>query len=130
MTREDMLARLIAQAGHEGGELITLRFDREARTLRVFDRDGEASHEPLTSALPVEKELFFFADTCLHGQGVRLVSSKVEYYEAGAVGNLQMEHGGTALLGGFFAHIWYFRRKFFLPTFCISNFKFNLMTMY
>ena len=25
MTREDMLARLIAQAGHEGGELITLR---------------------------------------------------------------------------------------------------------
>ena len=25
MTREDMLARQIAQAGHEGGELITLR---------------------------------------------------------------------------------------------------------
>ena len=25
MTREDMLARLIAQAGYEGGELITLR---------------------------------------------------------------------------------------------------------
>jgi hypothetical protein len=25
MTREDMLARLIAQANHEGGELITLR---------------------------------------------------------------------------------------------------------
>ena len=30
MTREDMLARLIAQAGYEGGELITLRAIVEA----------------------------------------------------------------------------------------------------
>ena len=44
MTREDMLARLIAQAGHEGGELITLRaIVEEASELganRVLDRLG------------------------------------------------------------------------------------------
>ena len=44
MTREDMLARLIAQAGHEGGELITLRaIVEEASELganRVLDRMG------------------------------------------------------------------------------------------
>ena len=44
MTREDMLARQIAQAGHEGGELITLRaIVEEASELganRVLDRLG------------------------------------------------------------------------------------------
>lgn len=44
MTREDMLARLIAQAGYEGGELITLRaIVEEASELganRVLDRLG------------------------------------------------------------------------------------------
>ena len=44
MTREDMLARLIAQAGHEGGELITLRAIVEAASElgahRVLDRLG------------------------------------------------------------------------------------------
>ncbi len=44
MTREDMLARLIAQASHEGGELITLRaIVEEASELganRVLDRLG------------------------------------------------------------------------------------------
>ena len=44
MTREDMLARLIAQAGLEGGELITLRaIVEEASELganRVLDRLG------------------------------------------------------------------------------------------
>lgn len=44
MTREDMLARLIAQAGREGGELITLRaIVEEASELganRVLDRLG------------------------------------------------------------------------------------------
>ena len=44
MTREDMLTRLIAQAGHEGGELITLRaIVKEASELganRVLDRLG------------------------------------------------------------------------------------------
>ena len=44
MTREDMLARLIAQAGHEGGDLITLRaIVEEASELganRVLDRLG------------------------------------------------------------------------------------------
>ena len=44
MTREDMLARLIAQADHEGGELITLRaIVEEASELganRVLDRLG------------------------------------------------------------------------------------------
>ena len=44
MTREDMLARLIAQAGHEGGELITLRAiveeASELGAVRVLDRLG------------------------------------------------------------------------------------------
>ena len=44
MTREDMLARLIAQAGHQGGDLVTLRAiveeASEIGATRVLDRLG------------------------------------------------------------------------------------------
>ena len=54
MTREDMLARLIAQAGHEGGELITLRaIVEEASELganRVLDRLGLGDPSALETA--------------------------------------------------------------------------------
>ena len=71
MTREDMLARLIAQAGHEGGELITLRaIVEEASELganRVLDRLG-LRDDPLAGAGPVSIVLMIGAVATLLAQ--------------------------------------------------------------
>ena len=67
-------------SGNPRCRTIILVFERQAHSLTIYDvEDGSSERRlcggrPLTTELPVDRELFFFVDTCDNGQGARIKS--------------------------------------------------------